>query len=593
MHHRSRGDLPLSEYAIIGDGVTAALVADDGSIDWLCHGRFDGPAVFCRLLDAERGGYFQVAPSSDFGVARRYIGSTNVLETELECSSGRARLTDFMPLGSGGGPVILRRMEALSGHMEIRVDFVPTFDFARASTTLEIVSDGCIAHASGQGLRLSSPAPMALASRGATGSLHIRPGDVHWFVLTHGAPPATPADAESSFRATLEAWERWAANGRYPGPYSELLRRSALVLKLLIHAPTGAMVAAPTTSLPESPGGARNWDYRFTWLRDASWVVSALMNLGFHDESMAYIDWLGKLQLGDGAPSVCYDLDGNAPAAEQELTHLRGWRGGRPIRIGNTAARQDQHDVLGEVISAIHMCWEAMPSMRPLEPRLWGLISSLADQAAMRWRQADRGLWEVRDRSRHFLFSRLLCWTALDRALAVAQRDALSGPLVEWRRERDRVRESILCDGFDQSLGAFTRAIGEPDLDASTLLLPRYGLLRADDARMVSTVARVRERLSAGGLVRRYMACDGLRGSEGAFTACSFWLVDCLARQGRVDEAHAAFQNIVAHASDLGLFSEEVDMKSGEQLGNYPQAFTHLALIQAAISIAECEAQIL
>lgn len=587
---RQRGDLPLSSYAIIGDGLTAALVATDGSVDWFCDERFDAPAVFCRLLDAERGGFLQVAPVNPFRSVRRYVGSTNVLATDFECATGRLRITDCMPLGRKDGPVLLRKVEGLAGEVPVHVLFVPTFDFARATTSIELMPRGCVATASGANLRLSCPGEMTAIAGGATSSFTVCSGEIRWICLTHGTPAPDDASADGAMKATLDAWEHWSAAGRYPGRYADLLRRSALVLKLLIHSPTGAMVAAPTTSLPETPGGVRNWDYRFMWLRDASWVVSALMDLGFHDESMAFIARLESLELASGPTAVCYDLDGRAPGEEHELTHLRGWRSSRPVRIGNAAAVQDQHDVFGEVVSAIHMCSEAMPSMRPLRPRLWDLVAGLADRAAEHWEHADHGMWEVRNRPRHFLSSRLLCWTALDRALAVARRDGLPGRFGVWERERDRIRDALLEENFDQNQGAFTRSNDDRALDASALRLPRYGLLLADDPRMLGTVAQVRQQLSPGkGLVYRYVGPDGLPGAEGAFTACSFWLADCLARQGRLDEAQAVFEQVVAHANELGLLSEEIDPDSGELLGNYPQAFTHLALIRAAVTIAEAE----
>lgn len=584
-----RGDLPLSAYAVVGDGVTAALVASDGAIDWLCHGRFDGPAVFCRLLDAERGGYFQVAPPGRFAATRRYVDRTNLLETELEGATGRIRITDAMSLGPASGPTLLRRIDGLAGDVELRVDFVPTFDFARAVSVVELCPGGCRASGAGQRLSLSCPVPMRVGNGRATATLAVRAGDTRWLVLTHGAPPLPDTAAEEAMRATLRAWERWVARGRYVGPYQDQLRRSALVLKLLIYAPTGAIVAAPTTSLPEEPGGVRNWDYRFTWLRDASWLVSALMDLGYHDESMAFIDWLKSLDLGRDTPRVLYDLKGKPPSGERKLRNLRGYRGSRPVRVGNAAVTQDQHDVFGEVVSAIHMCSEAMPSMRPLEPGLWRLVSTLADGAAAHWEHADHGMWEVRDRPRHFVSSKLLCWTALDRALTIARRDGLPGPLAAWEAEAERVRSAILDAGFDERLGAFRRAFEESELDAASLLLPRYGFLPADDPRFVRNVAVVRTDLSSAGLVRRYRGTDGLPGTEGAFAACSFWLADCLARQGHVDEARAIFERVVAHANDVGLLSEEISTETGELLGNFPQAFTHLALVRAAVAIAEAD----
>jgi alpha,alpha-trehalase len=588
-----RGDLPLSEYALIGDGVTTALVARDGSIDWLCYGRLDGPAVLCRLLDRERGGYFQVAPSLPFVARRRYVGRTNVLETELECASGKVRLTDFMPLGGGAaGSMVLRRIEGLAGWVPLLVDFAPTFDFARAPTSVEPCAGGCVARGGGQVLRLSCPEPMSARGQGVTAALEVHAGQTQWLALTHGAPPPDDAAAGGALQTTLEAWRRWSAEGTYSSRYEELLRRSALVLKLLVHRPTGAIVAAPTTSLPEEPGGARNWDYRYTWLRDASWLASALMSLGYHDESMAFLDWLEALDLPGTQPAVFYDLDGEVPAMEVELPHLRGYRGSTPVRVGNAAARQDQHDVFGEVVSAIHLCWSGMPSMRPLRPGLWRVVTALADMAAEHWEHEDRGMWEVRDRPRHFVSSKLLCWTALDCALAIAERDGLEGPLWRWRSERERSRDALLREGFDEEAGAFRRAFGEPGLDAATLLLPRYGFLPADDPRFARTVEVVRRRLRASEphLLRRYLGPDGVPGSEGAFTACSFWLADALARQGRLDEARATFEAVAAHANDVGLLSEELAPETGELLGNFPQAFTHLALIRAATTIAEAEA---
>ncbi|MGQ0815005.1 MAG: glycoside hydrolase family 15 protein [Gemmatimonadota bacterium] len=589
MNHR-RADLPLSDYGIIGDGLTAALVALDGSIDWLCYGRFDGPAVFCRLLDKERGGFLQVAPTTEFNSTQRYVGNTNVLATEFECATGKVRLTDCMPVGIVAKPVILRKVEGLSGDVDIGVTFVPTFDFARANIKIELAPGGCRARASKATLRLECPASMTNVAGGVTGSFPLSAGETRWVIVTHGTPPLDEAVAERALRSTLDNWERWSAKGDYPRPYDDLLRRSALLLKLLIYSPNGAMVAAPTTSLPEVPGGVRNWDYRFTWLRDASWVVSSLMELGYHNESMAFIDWLETLDLGSGTPSVLYDVDGEVPSVEQELQHLRGYRGARPVRIGNAAAMQDQHDVFGEVIAAIHMCSESVPSMRPLRPELWKLVTALADKAAAHWEHADHGVWEVRDHPRQFLSSKRLCWTALDRALSMARRDGLSGPLAHWSAERARLNQVVLSSGFDRNLGAFTRALGEPDLDASALLLPRNGMLPVEDSRVASTVEVVRDRLSADtGLLRRYVAPDGLPGIEGAFTACSFWLVDCLARQGRVDDAHGVFESVVAYASDLGLMSEQINPESGELLGNYPQALTHLALIGAADAIDKAE----
>jgi GH15 family glucan-1,4-alpha-glucosidase len=587
---RRRNDLPLADYGIVGDGVTAALIATDGSVDWLCHGRFDGPAVFCRLLDFERGGFFRIAPATGFRSSQHYVGHTNVLVTDFECAAGAIRLTDFMPLARRDGSVLLRRLEGLAGELEIELDFFPTFDFARGASRVEATTEGCQACSSGDMLRLACPPPLTVRPDRATGTFRLAAGQTRWFALTHGATPPDPADAPRLLEATLEAWRAWSDQGEYAPAYEDVLRRTALLLKLLVHSSSGAVVAAPTTSLPEVIGGSRNWDYRFTWPRDASWVVSSLMDLGYHDESMAFIHWLGSLELEGDRPFVCYDPEGRPPSSEEELGHLRGYRGSRPVRVGNAASAQDQHDAFGEVIAAIHLCSDEMAAMRPLSPSLWQLVAHLAERALLHWEHPDRGLWEVRDRPRRFLSSALLCWVALDRALRIARRDGLDGPLDRWRAGRARIRSTILEIGFDPEVGAFTRAFGETDLDASALLLSRYGILPADDPRLIKTVDLVRHQLSAGeGLLYRYVAPDGLPGTEGAFTACSFWLVDCLARQGRVNEAHTVFERVVGYTSNLGLLSEQIDPHSRTLLGNYPQAFTHLALISAAVALAEAE----
>lgn len=578
-------DLPLSSYGLVGDRHTAALVADDGAVDWLCLDRFDGPPVFCRLLDHQRGGYVQIAPAAAFTSRQRYLGDTNVLATEFTCASGELRVTDCMPLGDGDS-MLLRRIEAIGGTVAVRVDFAPTFDFARATTTLEATADGCIARAEGRQLGLFGVPQPTVHGSVATGSLTLAPGRPHWITIARDAPRAGD-DHAAMLRATLDAWECWSRSGRRRGRYDRWLTRSALVLELLIHAPTGAIVAAPTTSVPEAPGAGRNWDYRFAWLRDSSWVVDALMELGHHDEAMAFIAWLESLDLGTSGPSVLYDLDGRTPAAEIELHHLQGYRGSRPVRVGNAAMGQDQHDVFGEVIAAIRMCSDAMPSMRPLPPKLWGIVASLADRAAAHWMHPDQGMWEARDRGRRYVSSLALSWVALDAAGAIARRDGLGAD--RWAETRGRIRTTLLTEGFDPALGSFRRALDGAELDAAALLLPRHGLLDANDPRMLATVASIRRQLARGDLVRRYVGRDGLPAREGAFVACSFWLADCLARQHRVDEAREVFEHVTSLARGVGLFSEEIDPATGEFLGNYPQAFTHLALIRAGVSIERAE----
>ena len=599
---RSAGDLPLSEYALIGDGHTAALVARDGAIDWLCPDRFDAPAIFCRLLDAERGGFFRVGPTGAADVTFRYADDTNILQTEWQTAAGFLRVIDFMPMRIAGGgqrSTVLRRIECVSGEVDVEIEFAPTPEYARAPVRFEPDGRNWIAKGGGASARLAVSdefdASVDASTLRATlsGRFPLRTGDVRWACATFGTDGALPAinlaEAEAVLAETQREWERWVARGYFEGPYAGLLRRSALVLRLLVHTPSGAVVAAPTTSLPEEIGGVRNWDYRYCWLRDAAWIVSAFMGLGYHDEAMAFIAWMKERLLATDVPAIVYTVGGSTPREEAELDQLTGWRNSRPVRIGNAAAAQRQNDVFGEVIDAIYICSEQMPSMQPLEPDLFRVVAKLADAAAERWNEPDRGIWEVRGEARPFFSSRLLCWMALDRALRMALRDGLGTPheRARWTAARNAAGHSLLTEGFHRGVRAFTWVIGDPTLGADSLLVARSRLLPPDDVRITQTLARIREQLSEHGLLRRYMTDDGLPGSEGAFTACSFWEVDALALCGRVDEAEVLFNRIVAHASDLGLMSEQIEPRSGELAGNYPQGFTHLALIRSALTIAE------
>jgi len=590
--------LPLSDYALLGDMHTAALVARDGAVDWYCLPRFDGPAVLCRLLDAQRGGFFRVGPTGRFHAGRRYMGDTSVLVTDFETARGRVRLTDFMPLPEDGShegsPLLLRRVEGLSGDVEVEVELRPGFDFARAPAHVDLGSRWAVARGAGQALGLASPVPL---ERGPQGSLvarfRVRAGERRWVALTSGGaePVSAPTaeEAEAALLRTLRWWEGWVHKGQYPGPYAPLLRRSAVTLKLLSYAPSGALVAAPTTSLPEVLGGSRNWDYRYSWLRDSAWIVDVLTGLGFHGEAMEFLGWLERLGLDRRPPAVLYRIDGMPAEEEEDLKHLEGYGGARPVRVGNRAASQVQLDIYGELIAAVWICSELVEEMRPLSPGLWRAVWTLADEVAEHWCARDRSLWEERPHSRHYLASKLMCWVALDRALRLAKRDRLPGALERWHHSRDQLREVVETQGYDVRLGAFTHALGEPELDAAALLIPITGFLPASDARVRSTIARIQERLAVGPLVRRYVHGDGLPGREGAFTACSFWLVDALALDGRLDEANELFSQVVRYANDVGLLSEEIDPGTGQLLGNYPQGLTHLALIRAGLTLVRVE----
>lgn len=602
---RERGYRPIGDYALIGDAHTAALVATDGSIDWLCWPHFDDPAVFCRLLDAQRGGWFRVGPVGEHAVSRTYAGDTNVLTTTFRSSGGAVRLTDLMPARQRGTDAsgedlepscqVLRLVEGLAGEMEIEVEFRPTFDYDRTETALAVRHDGAVAHANGATLILDCPVELESgASDALHGRLRVAADDRFWVTLSYRSEsaPAEPAlrgpAPDVMLEETLAYWRRWSAGCSYAGPYHELVRRSALTLKLLTFAPTGALVAAPTTSLPEEIGGARNWDYRYAWLRDASLILSAFEGIGYHREATDFFGWLGEVCLRGGHDlKIMYRIDGSPELPERTLDHLEGYRRSRPVRIGNAAAGQRQLDVYGEVLDAasLHVEYLGQP-----DADIWGVLWRLADQAAARWREPDQGIWEVRGGARHFLYSKLLCWVALDRAIRLAERAGLAdGRPTRWRRTRGEIRRAILTRGYDPELGAFTQALGEQALDASALALPLLGFLPATDPRVRSTVQRIQERLTGHGLVYRYLADDGLPGSEATFALCSFWLVDNLASAARVDEAQALFERVTGYANDVGLLAEEIDPASGDLLGNYPQGFTHLALIRSALTIARAE----
>ena len=600
-----RGYRPIGDYALIGDAHTAALVATDGSIDWLCWPHFDGPAVFCRLLDAQRGGWFRIGPTGEHAVSRAYADDTNVLTTTFRSDAGAVRLTDLMPArqrgaGSSGMDIepsykVLRLVEGLAGEMEIEVEFRPTFDYARAATALAIRPGGAVARADKEMLILDCPAELESGANDVLrGRLRVAAGDRVWVTLSYqsGTARVDPAPrgpaADAVLVETLAYWRRWSSGCTYEGPYHDLVRRSALTLKLLTFAPTGALVAAPTTSLPEEIGGARNWDYRYTWLRDSSLILSAFEGIGYHREATDFFGWVGDVCLQSGHDlKIMYRIDSSSELPERTLEHLEGYRRSQPVRIGNAAAGQRQLDVYGEVLDAasLHVEYLGQP-----DADIWGVLWRLADHAAARWQEPDQGIWEVRGGPRHFLYSKLLCWVALDRAIRLAERAGLAdGRPARWRRTRGEIRRAILTRGYDPELGAFTQALGEPVLDASALAVPLLGFLPATDPRVRSTVQLIQERLTAHGLVYRYLDGDGLPGGEATFALCSFWLVDNLASAGRLDEARALFERVTGHANDVGLLAEEIDPASGDLLGTYPQGFTHLALIRSALAIARAE----
>jgi GH15 family glucan-1,4-alpha-glucosidase len=596
---------PIADYAIVGDCHTSALIARDSSVDWLCPRRFDAPAVFCRLLDAHKGGYFRSAPAGHFETNRRYHGATNVLQTELSGSTGRVRLTDFLPVHQrtshrrgydvGSEQRFLRLVEGLGGDLELQVDFKPTFDFARGSVDLNVCDGGVVAHANADYLTLACPGVQFQIDNGrARGTLKVREGERHWLELTfcedadRARDSLKHSDCDQQLQRTLDYWERWADQCTYHGAYRDEVVRSALVLKLLTYEPTGAIVAAPTTSLPEQLGGNRNWDYRFIWLRDASLILYALMTLGYEDEAADFVHWLEDTIGSDSTrgPQIMYGIDSRRALPEHTLDHLDGYHHSKPVRVGNAAATQEQIDVYGEVLRAAALHYRrghASPN------EAWPILRGLVDQAADHWQDSGRGIWEVRGDPQPFTYGKLMCWSALDAGIKLARDHGLSAAVDDWRRARDAVREAILKCAYSEELGAFTQAFGSQNLDASALIIPRIGFLPPTDPRVRSTVDRIYENLTRDGLVYRYRTPDGLQGGEGTFTLCTFWLADALALSGEMDRAHAVFTRASRTANDVGLLAEEIDPTSGAQLGNFPQGFSHLALIGAAVDLSKSE----
>jgi GH15 family glucan-1,4-alpha-glucosidase len=615
---RTRWYAPIADYGLIGDCHTAALIAKDGSIDWYCPGRFDAPAVFCRLLDTDRGGFMGLAPAGRFQASRRYHGPTALLETTFTAADGRLRLTDFMPISqrtshqpgqhTEGSHRLLRLVEALDGEPLIELQLRPTFDYARAKAELSLVDGrGAVARSDDRYLTLTCPG-LKLELDGAgglRGQLRMRAGEQRWVELSYAenVQEARTAlgrsDGPTQLAATTDFWTRWAAACTYHGPYRDAVLRSALVLKLLTYEPTGAIVAAPTTSLPEQIGGVRNWDYRFTWLRDSSLMLYALLTIGYHAEAADFFEWLQRTEQAHPAPipQIMYTIAGGRELPERTLHHLEGYRGSRPVRIGNSAADQQQLDIFGEVLAAAYLYFNRVdPGQRDPDvaerdgrprPQVWQMLRSLVDAASERWQQPGHGIWEVRGEPREFLYGRLRCWTALDRGIKLAERYRLDAPLDRWGRAAKEIKRAILARGYDTGLGAFTQAFGSPVLDASALAIPRLGLLPATDPRVQSTIARIRSELTHNRLVYRYRAQDGLPGGEATFVLCTYWLVDALALGGKLDDAHQLFESVTGYANDLGLLAEEIDSATGELLGNFPQGFSHMALIGAAVNLAK------
>ena len=598
---------PIADYALIGDCHSAALVSRQGSIDWCCLPRFDSDSCFGRLLDWRNGGYFQICPTGRFSSHREYLERSLVLVTTFRSASGEARLIDFFAMRSGGRQrprrEIVRIIEGVSGTLRLRVRFVPRLDFGEVKPWVRASHGGAhVVVGSNAGLAIFGDAPLQLGgdhdleavlevqgkSRHHIGVQFLQPEESEQRV---GGEKAVAQLAEH-YDETLHWWREWSAkircqDGHVPRGKASgtAVARSALVLKALCYAPTGAIIAAPTTSLPEQIGGERNWDYRFCWLRDSIFTVHALSNLGLQAEAEGMRRFIQRTASGNASElQVLYAVDGKRRLPEIELPKLDGWRGSRPVRIGNGAAQQFQADMYGLVVE---LSWRWSEHGEQPDENYWRFLTAIVEVAIARRHLPDRGIWEVRARPLHFVHSKVMCWAAVAGGIALAEKYGLPAPLDRWRQEREGVRQDIEKRGYDRKRGVFVRSYGSKELDAALLLLPGVDFVAWDDERMVRTAEAVRRNLSRDGLVQRYKARDGLPGNEGVFVACTFWLAECLAHQNRRTEARAAFERACRCANDLGLFAEEFDPKRGEMLGNFPQGLTHLAHVSAALALEQ------
>jgi len=591
---------PIEEHGLIGDLHTAALVCTNGSIDWYCCPRFDAPSLFGSILDKDRGGYWRITPSSEGWTSKQlYIPDTNVLVTRFLSPDGVGEVQDFMPVAGDGAPRhgshrLVRRVTCVRGRMPFRLEIEPRFDYGRERHGTRIVKGkGAVFETPTLTVALSSPLSLERTEAGARTDFVLGAGESVAFVLDatdDGADPRVYDEGETleALDATVAFWRRWLSRSRYTGRWRETVHRSALTLKLLTYAPTGAIVAAPTTSLPEQLGGGRNWDYRYTWIRDAAFSLYGLLRLGFTEEAGAFMGWLTERFRenchADSPLQLMYCIDGRAELPESTLDHLEGYRGSAPVRIGNGAAGQLQLDIYGELIDSVYLYNKYGT---PIYHDAWEDLSRIVEWVCENWDQADEGIWETRGGRRDFTYSRLMCWVAVERAVRIARQRGLPADVPRWSATRDTIYRQVMSRGWHEERGAFVQHYDTEVLDASVLLMPLVKFIAPTDPRWLSTLDAISSELVADSLVYRYnpeASPDGLKGEEGTFSICSFWYVEALTRAGRLDEARLAFEKMLSYANHLGLYSEEIG-PSGELLGNFPQAFTHLSLISAAFNL--------
>ncbi|WP_030983092.1 glycoside hydrolase family 15 protein [Streptomyces sp. NRRL S-1813] len=588
---------PIAEHGLIGDMRTAALVGTNGTIDWYCCTRFDAPSVFAAILDADRGGAFELAPDVPARTKQFYFPDTNILITRFFADHGVGEVQDFMPIVDDSREAdrhrLIRRVLCVRGALPFTVRVAPRFDYGRSTHTVSTRQGQTVFDSPDLSLALTSSVPVETDGPDATSSFTLAEGETAVFALDRIGeglePRACPVtEAEELFGATVRYWRRWLSKSRYRGRWREMVHRSALTLKLLTYAPTGAIVAAPTTSLPEQVGGERNWDYRYAWVRDAAFCIYALLRLGFTDEAKAFVHFLSEnvgLNDGSGGPlQIMYGIDGRSELPEEELLHLEGHLGSTPVRIGNDAVNQLQLDIYGALIDSLYLYdkWG-----EPLSSEHWDTVGTLVNWVCDNWDQPDEGIWETRGKTQRFLYAQLMCWVAIERAMRIATHRGLPADMPRWAHARDAIYHRIMERSWSAERKAFVQHEGDNVLDASVLMMPLAKFISPTDPKWLSTLDALGEELVSDSLVYRYdprRSPDGLRGEEGTFSICSFWYVEALSRAGRVDEARLAFEKMLTYANHLGLYAEEIG-RTGEQIGNFPQAFTHLGLISAAFNL--------
>ena len=601
------GYLPIEAYGAVGNGRTVALIGSDASIDWLCFPRIDGASVFGRILDSKRGGYWQICPTEEWSVQRHYIEDTNVLVTRFETASGIAEVVDFMPsIGFGANlgivdrlfsGMVIRIVRGVAGKVPMRQHIAPRFDYGRDMPVLELVPGrGALIKGRKEYLSIKCQVPLKLNDHAVTADFVVCENEDHHIIASyHGSPGAlwigtSPGTTDRLFGHELLGWRTWISRCEYEGPYSEHVRRSALTLKLLDYMPTGAMAAAATTSLPEDLGGVRNWDYRYSWIRDTTYAIYSFMSIGYREEAESFFQWIiDATNLEASALQIMYTVGGETDLTEEVLPHLEGYRGSQPVRIGNGAFTQRQLDVWAELLDAAHTYRRFGGA---ISETLWNYLASIVNQVLFHWREPDSGIWEVRSEPRRMTYSNVMNWVALDRAIKLGRLDDRIAPYEFWEHTRDEIRKEVMSCGVHPEAGVFTQSFGGDVLDASTLSFPLRHFIDANHPVMSRTIDAIAAELTHDGLVARYKVSangsnvDGLAGNEGHFILTSCWLADCMIARGDLDRAREHIEGLLARSNDLGLYAEQIDPATGAHLGNFPQAFSHLGIINLIINYA-------